>query len=177
MYPKRPPSVLFGPPRIVAKNLSISQDWNTKPVGMVKRTLAFFIDYLLLITVLVLFSFLRSILTDFNLNEIKFQHETIPLGFLLGFLPVILFLFSYFVLMEKTFSTTFGKWVLKLIVVDESGIKITWQQSIIRNVSKVPFMSIFLSFDVLLGVLSEKTLGDKQRVLDLAAGTLVVQLK
>lgn len=173
---KRPPSVVFGPPRLVAKNLSVSQDWNTNSVGMIKRTLAFLLDYLLIIVVFTIFALLRIILTDFSLNEIEFQHDTIPLGFLMSTVPMIIFMFSYFVLSELTFSTTFGKKILNLIVIDESGIKITWQQAIIRNVTKVPFISTFLPFDVLLGVLSEKTLGDKQRVLDLAAGTLVVQL-
>ena len=64
-----------------------------------------------------------------------------------------------------------------LTVVDESGVRINWTQSVIRNITKVPFLGSFLPFDILFGIISEKTRGRNQRVLDFVAGTNVIQEK
>jgi uncharacterized RDD family membrane protein YckC len=98
-----------------------------------------------------------------------------PFEFMFVGIPIIGFILGYFIFFERTYSTTPGKRLLGLTVVDESGIKITWTQSFIRNFTKVPFLTSFLPFDFLFGVLSEKTKGRKQRVLDFVAGTKVVQ--
>jgi uncharacterized RDD family membrane protein YckC len=96
------------------------------------------------------------------------------MNFLIG-IPSLLFILSYFIIFETYYSTTLGKKILGLIVTDESGIRITLSQSFIRNFTKVPFTGQFLLFDVLIGVFSEKTRKNKQRVLDLVAGTKVVR--
>ncbi len=172
---KRPPSVVFGSPLEVAKNLSVAQDWGTKPAGWGIRTIAFFIDFTVLIAVFVVFGFIRLIFLDFQVEDIKFYEMHFPFEFLFISIPIIGFILGYFIFFEKTYSSTLGKKLLGLSVVDESGIKITWIQSFIRNFTKVPFLGSFLPFDFLLGVLSEKTKGRKLRVLDFVAGTKVIQ--
>ncbi|MHA2073928.1 MAG: hypothetical protein ACW97X_04870, partial [Candidatus Hodarchaeales archaeon] len=56
---KRPPSVVFGSPLEVAKNLSVAQDWGTKPAGWGIRTIALFIDFTALMVVIVFFGFIN----------------------------------------------------------------------------------------------------------------------
>ncbi|MFX0015838.1 MAG: RDD family protein [Promethearchaeota archaeon] len=172
---KRPPSFVFGSPTEVAKNLSIAHDWETKPAGWGVRGFASFIDFAVTGGIFVIFAIIQLILSDFQIDEIEWYSMHIPFGFLFLGIPLVGFMLSYFIVCEKTYSTTLGKWLLGLIVVDESGIKITWTQSLIRNFTKVPFLTSFLPFDIIFGIISEKTRGRKQRVLDFVAGTKVMQ--
>ncbi|MHA1940397.1 MAG: RDD family protein [Candidatus Hodarchaeales archaeon] len=173
---KRPPSVVFGSPLVVARNISIAKDWGTKKASWVLRFLASIVDFILLAGVFLTFVLLRIVLTDFD-EIYLFKKVMIPFGWLFMVIPVTLFVLSYFTIAEKTFSTTLGKWIFGLMVVDESGITLTWNQAVIRNFTKVPFITAFLPFDILLGIYSEKTRGRYQRVLDFVAGTNVVQKK
>lgn len=174
---KRPPSVVFGSPIEVAKNLSTAQDWGTKPAGWGTRFIAYIIDIASLMAVFAVFFLFQLILVDFQIDEIKWHTMRIPFGFLFFGIPMVGFILGYFIVLEKTYSKTIGKRLLGLIVVDESGINITWTQSLIRNFTKVPFLASFLPFDILFGILSEKTRGRKQRVLDFVAGTKIIQQK
>ncbi|UCG04200.1 MAG: RDD family protein [Candidatus Heimdallarchaeota archaeon] len=174
---KRPPSVVFGSPIDVAKNLSIAQNWGTRSASWGTRFIAFIIDMASLFGVYAIFFIFQLILVDFHIDEIRWYEMRIPFGFLFVGIPMVIFILVYFIIAERTFSTTLGKKLLGLIVVDESGINITWTQSLIRNTTKVPFLASFLPFDFLLGILSEKTRGRKQRVLDFVAGTKVVHQK
>ncbi|MFW9854271.1 MAG: RDD family protein [Candidatus Thorarchaeota archaeon] len=174
---KRPPSVVFGSPTEVAKNLSIANDWGTTSARWGTRLVASFIDYAATLGVFILFVIIQWILSDFQIDEIRWNSMHIPFGLLFIGIPIIGLLLSYFIILEKTYSTTLGKRILGLIVVDESGIKITWTQSLIRNFTKVPFLTSFLPADIIFGIISEKTRGRKQRVLDFVAGTKVMQQK
>ncbi|MFX0171896.1 MAG: RDD family protein [Candidatus Hodarchaeota archaeon] len=174
---KRPPSVVFGSPTEVAKNLSVAHDWGTMPAGWGVRVLAYIIDILTLMGVFATFFILQLILVDFQIDEIRWHTMEIPFGFLFVGIPFVGFILVYFIIFEKTYSSTLGKRLLNLKVVDESGIIITWTQSLIRNFTKVPFLFSFLPFDMLFGIVSEKTRGRKQRVLDFIAGTKVMQQK
>lgn len=174
---KRPPSVVFGSPMEVAKNLSIAQNWGSTPAGWGTRFIAFIVDIASLLGVFALFFLFQLILVDFQIDEIHWYTMRIPFGFLFVGIPMVIFILGYFIIIEKTFSTTLGKKLLGLIVVDESGIKISWNQSLIRNFTKVPILTSFLPFDLLFGILSEKTRGRKLRVLDFVAGTKVIHQK
>ncbi len=173
---KRPPSIVFGSPVEVAKNISVAHDWKTHLAGWGTRLLAAFIDLVVISGVLFFYSIIRHLLIDFNFDDISLDYSIrFSFGFLFIGIPFILFILFYFIVLEKTYSTTPGKRLLGLRVVHESGIKITWTQSVIRNITKVPVAGGFLPFDILFGILSEKTRGRKQRVLDFVAGTIVVQ--
>ena len=174
---KRPPSVVFGSPIEVAKNVSLAQSWGIRSASWGTRLLAFIIDMVSLLAVFVIFFLFQLILVDFQIDEIRWYAMRIPFGFLFAGIPMVIFILSYFIIAERTFSTTLGKKMLGLIVVDESGIQINWTQSLIRNFTKVPILTSFLPFDFLFGILSEKTRGRKQRVLDFVAGTKVVHQK
>ncbi len=174
---KRPPTVIFGSPEVVARNLSNAQDWGTIPAKWTYRFLASVIDFIFIWTVFLFFTFIRVIFTDFQIDSIRWHTAVIPFGFLFFTIPIIVLMLGYFILFEQAYSTTLGKRLMGLIVVDESGIKITWTQSLIRNITKVPFLTTFLPFDFILGVISDKTKGRNQRVMDFVAGTIVVQRK
>ncbi|MFX0204957.1 MAG: RDD family protein [Candidatus Hodarchaeota archaeon] len=175
---KRPPSVVFGSVHEVAKNLSVAQDWGTKPAHWSTRALAFIVDYSLIVTIALIVTVLNFIVTDLSIKDIRLYHDMdIPFAFLFISIPFIIFMLSYFIFLEKTYSTTLGKRLLKLMVVDESGVRIDWTQAVLRNITKVPFIGGFLPFDVIIGIFSEKTRGRNQRVLDFVAGTIVIQRK
>jgi uncharacterized RDD family membrane protein YckC len=64
--------------------------------------------------------------------------ESNMLMILLCFLLLYSFLwmFGYPAILEKTFSTTLGKWLFNIYVYDESGVRLTWSQAIRRNFIK-----------------------------------------
>ncbi|MFX1548544.1 MAG: RDD family protein [Promethearchaeota archaeon] len=89
---------------------------------------------------------------------------------------VLSFIIGYEIVLERVFSRTIGKKLLGLMVVDTSGIRITWTQAIIRNLSKIFDL---LPFDVVLGMILEKqnpNKTQKQKGLDILAETIVVKL-
>ncbi|MFX1283500.1 MAG: RDD family protein [Promethearchaeota archaeon] len=103
-----------------------------------------------------------------------------------GIIVLILYLFlissclvvliGYEIVLERVFSRTIGKKWLGLMVVDQSGIRITWTQAVIRNLSKIFHL---LLLDVVLGMILEKQdpkKTRKQRGMDILAETIVVQL-
>ena len=176
---RRPPTKVFGTPINVAKNISLAQNWGMNSASWYQRLFAFVIDLSITGAFFLLFGFISLVIHDFDIDQVKLPlyNMDIPLGFLFAFLPIFGFLLSYFIILEQTYSTTLGKRLLGLTVVDESGIRISWNQSILRNFTKVPFLSTFLVIDFFVGILSEKTRGRNQRMLDFVAGTKVIQNK
>jgi len=169
------PTEVFGDPYTVAKNLSHSKGLGISPVGFGIRTVAYFIDFFLSLIVCIIL----IILTVFLIGP-HVVYETNPIVFIAEFLLLILGLisgifvfFGYPILLEGLFSTTIGKKLFGLIVIDVSGIRISWKQAIIRNLPKT--QAEFLFFDVLIGKYIQKT--TNQRALDQVAETLVVRVK
>lgn len=168
------PVEVFGDPYTVAKKLSSSKDWGTSPVGFGIRTIVYFIDFFLsLMFCLIL------ILPAFFLIGPHVVYETNLIIFVVEFFLLILavtsgifIFFCYPILLEGLFSTTLGKKLFGLIVVDVSGIRITWKQAIIRNLPKT--QAEFLFFDVIIGKYIQKL--KTQRALDQVAETLVVRI-
>ena len=195
------PSAAFGTPRDVAKNLSLSQDWGTERAGWGRRIIAFGIDVTIQFTIIAIyfltgFFFLLSMfMTSDEINQLlkdafiegaaSFNPEFTVFEFLIffGFLMFLtassgLFLLCYSVILERYFSKTIGKKIFGLMVVDESGIRISWQQAIIRNLTKIFVGTEFLLFDTILGIVLEKQDPEKtrkQRGLDILAETIVVK--
>ncbi|MHA2225678.1 MAG: RDD family protein [Candidatus Hodarchaeales archaeon] len=205
------PSLVFGFPRDVAKNLSQSQDWVTERASWRIRALAWFLDNIIkgfFVVVYfiggIFFSISLFMPVEVLLNEIQKaiaainwftfgDAYTIGLSkyltpsqgiillslFFFILMTTILFNFGYHIVLEYYFSATIAKKLLKLSVVDESGIKITWQQAIIRNVTKT-MIDGFLLFDLILGMVLEKQDPEKtqkQRGMDILAETIVVKQK
>jgi len=193
----RAPNLVYGSPHEVAKNLSVSQDWGTKPARWGIRTLAFVIDSILIVSICFLyliFGFviilgidLWQFLTLTELGEVFEQFDQdlglasfLISGFLILFyaLGTLIIFFAYFIVFEKVFSATIGKKLLGLQTVDISGIRLTWKQAIVRNFTKLPGFVEFLPFDIILGMLmNERGQGEYQKATDILAETIVVKQK
>ena len=87
-----------------------------------------------------------------------------------AFLAVITVL--YYVIQEGTFASTIGKHLLRLRVVGHSGEPISMRESLIRNFLRV---IDWLPFLYLLAVASIAVSRKRQRIGDIAAGTIVTR--
>ncbi len=189
------PEVAYGDSYEIAKGVSLSQDWGLKPASWRLRFLAFVVDILLIVGAclaylifgLVVF-FRINIQQALNINEfsealdlLRSNLEIIPFlvsGFFLLFygLGAIVLYSAYFVVLEKSYSGTIGKKLLGLLVVDISGVRLTWKQSIVRNFTKLPGIIEFLPFDIILGMLKmDRGHGESQKGTDFLAETIVVR--
>jgi uncharacterized RDD family membrane protein YckC len=189
------PVIAFGDPYQIAKGLSLSQDWGTKPGGWLDRIFAFMIDAILVVgfcLVYLMFGFVFIFRIDLNqaltISELSEAFDIfrgdLELGLFLLLAIVLLFyalgaavIYSvYFIILEKSFSTTIGKKLLGLQAVDQSGVKLTWKQSIVRNFTKLPGIAEFLVFDIILGMMmTERGQGEHQKATDILAETIVVK--
>ncbi|MFX0208821.1 MAG: RDD family protein [Candidatus Hodarchaeota archaeon] len=197
---RKPPSAVFGSPRDVALNIMASHpEWYSKRAGWWIRFMAFVLDLFVEMTVLIIYlgaGFLAILTFIMPLDELmqEFQSwEQESFNFFELFTPPSLFLIilisfftittvvllvGYNIVLEYYFGATFGKKLLKLLVVDQTGIRITWKQAIIRNFSKLLISEEILPFDVVLGMIQEKLNPEKtqkQRGLDILAETVVIK--
>lgn len=78
---------------------------------------------------------------------------------------------AYFIVLEAATGKTLGKMIAKTRVVDEKGKKISWVQSIARNLLRI----IDAFFFYLIGFIILVSSKNKQRIGDMAAKTFVVQ--
>jgi uncharacterized RDD family membrane protein YckC len=189
------PILAYGDPYQIAKALSLSQDWDTKVAGWGVRTLAFIIDVILIVSacliyllfgLVVLFRIdltrvlrIRILSEAFDILRSELELGTfliLAVGLLFYVLGAAVIYSLYFIGLEKIYSTTIGKKLLRLLVIDESGVRLTWKQSIIRNFTKLPGIIEFLPFDTILGMLLvERGKEDYQRATDILAKTVVVR--
>ena len=166
------PVKTFGDPYEVAKDLSAGQHWAEKRAGYFIRTLAYLIDFFA--SFVLGFGIVILGVIPFYLGITYGNVVLGVIGFGLFFMSVIGFIAmieGYFILLEGLFSTTLGKKLFHLKTVDQSGIRISWNQAIVRNVSKLN--GTFLVFDVLIGKYFQKT--HRQRALDTIAQTIVIK--
>ncbi|MFX0210142.1 MAG: RDD family protein [Candidatus Hodarchaeota archaeon] len=189
------PVIAYGDPYHIAKGLSLSQDWGMIPAGWGIRTFAFIIDAILVLSVCLiylLFGFVLLFRIDINqalmITKLSEAFDILQsdlnlgtflllaIGLLFYVLGAFLIYSAYFIGLEKVYSTTLGKKLLGLYVVDNSGIRMTWKQSIIRNFTKLPGIIEFLPFDIILGMLKmERGQGEFQRATEILAEAVVVR--
>ncbi|MFX1506924.1 MAG: RDD family protein [Promethearchaeota archaeon] len=164
---KDDPEEVFGHPQEVARNYSINYEWGVEKVGFRRRTLAYCVDLIASFTIFSLCFLGHTLATYFAI--IGF-HEVSVILFNLAWI-ILAGAFCHQMITERYFSTTIGKRLLGLIVSDHSGIRITWSQAIIRNLSKA-IPGLILP-ELIIGKYIET---DKfQRPLDKAAETIVVK--
>jgi uncharacterized RDD family membrane protein YckC len=84
----------------------------------------------------------------------------------------ILLVFTYFFMLEARFSSTIGKRLLGLRIVDRTGQPITLRAALLRNLLR--FIDAFPCFYLLGGIIMLR-LPQRQRIGDLVAQTLVVR--
>jgi uncharacterized RDD family membrane protein YckC len=172
------PTNIFGYSDEAARNIAASVDWNTTPAGWWRRILAFTIDSLLLFSIYILLFIAFGLTLNGKLEE---NGESNLVDIVFGITILILFVgflmaiaAGYWIAAEKIYGKTPGKKLFGLIVVDQSGIKMNWEQSIVRNLTKI--VGEFLFFDFLLGVVMENDPDKSQRAMDVLAKTEVLKL-
>lgn len=124
-----------------------------------RRVLGAIVDIILLIIIMLAFG--------------KFFGETKGFSISVKGLPaVVMFLiwFLYFTVMEATMGKTLGKYVAKTNVVNESGSKISWGQSLGRNLMR--FIDGLLLY--LVGFITLLASKNKQRLGDMVSKTYVI---
>ncbi|OLS19741.1 MAG: hypothetical protein HeimC3_43620 [Candidatus Heimdallarchaeota archaeon LC_3] len=174
---------IIGTPLETAKALYSTYEFIEHKAGFLVRSLAFIFDLILIF----IFSF-ASIFT--GVQFIIFTQSTdvnspiltilIYILILITYLFGICFLLLYFIILEKYYSTTLGKYILGLRVIDKTGIKISWKQAVTRSISKIifiiPLFNIqFIILDVLIGYIYNRN--EKVRGLDIIAETIVIREK
>lgn len=95
-----------------------------------------------------------------------------PFMALTGFLTWILYV-AYFAVFEKLRGQTPGKMVLRLEAVTTEGTPLEWDDAILRNLTKINWIVVFLDF--LLGWLAYRD--DQQRLSDRFVETMVVRVE
>jgi uncharacterized RDD family membrane protein YckC len=190
------PSSTFGTPRNVALNISQGNNWHLKRVNWGTRFIAWVVDFFTLMVVLLfvigggflLLHFTFMPWDDLMAEFANWENEVIELSLqnvlLILFISILTVLFfvifiGYNVVLEHQYGTTVGKYLFNLVVVDQTGIKITWKQAIIRNFSKILIFQEFLPIDVILGMMLERFNPEKtqrQRGMDILAETIVIKV-
>ena len=186
--PSKDPDEIFGRPLDVAKRFAQSYEWNTIQGEFRIRTFAYITDlfvslniglfWFMIITICFwnIKAYIDNVILSsgsgsYSLLDLDLLILEIPFVFLLLLAWVITFGHSMFT--EKIFSTTLGKKICNIIVCDQTRIRITWEQGLIRNLTKI--IPGLLLFEILLTPFLSTTPG--QRMSDKIGGTVVIQEK
>ena len=136
--------------------------------SLVKRIVAFVIDYMPFSTVAVAVSFdhNQSFSTFRELTDAVATDTSLHYAALISLIAYV----AYCIVMEHRFGGTLGKLLLKLRVIGDSGRRATLREIALRNVAKIPefFTVILLIFPVLTRY--------RQRIGDKMAWTAVIDL-
>lgn len=128
--------------------------------GLGKRILGGIIDIVVIVIFVIIWSFI------FGTNIAGVQTVSgIPA--LAEFLVIIL----YYIVLDATTGKTIGKYIVKTKVVNAQGGKISWGQSIGRNLMRI-IDGLFVYLVALIAIAASK---DKQRLGDMVAKTYVVK--
>lgn len=128
--------------------------------GLGKRILGGIID----IIILVIFAIICSLLFGTNVNG---TYTVTGIPAFVEFLVVIL----YYIVLDATTGKTIGKYIVKTKVVNAQGGKISWGQSIGRNLMRI-IDGLFIYLVAVIAIAASK---DKQRLGDMVAKTYVVK--
>jgi len=158
-------------PEEIASMYMASYTESLERAGILPRSLAFIIDY-------AASSFGAFILTTpfmflgMFLQGPPGQPPVVP--FMMQYMSTIVtmnlaIVFIYFVVSERYFGFTPGKWLVGLKVLRADGRKVGYTEAIVRNISKVFILAIIA--DALLILVFGH---DRQRLFDKIAGTIVI---
>ncbi len=185
---KTDPLEAFGSPRDVAKNYCENYEWTTTRASVGTRSMAYFIDTIIslvffflgyqiiaIIARLYQFGLIEPLVENFSF--LSWENQLLVVLF---YGPFIIITFALWwiiclghpLIFEGIFSTTIGKRILGLVVCDISGIRITWNQAIIRNSTKLLLGTIV--FEIVATLVSQNV-DDQRRILDIVAETVVMK--
>jgi len=132
------------------------------PANVWRRALAWFVDFVLWFGIL---GYIFALITN----------QTTSNGFVLQGSSAVLLIcvgFTYYFLTEAIWGATLGKAIFKIKVLKEDGQKISFKESLIRNLSRIIDM---LPLFYIVGIMSITNSNKKQRVGDKLAHTIVVK--
>ncbi len=166
------PIDIFGFPEDVAKNIVKSSNWKQNDNCTIFRFFAYCLDLIFSIVMGIILTGIIGLYIDSLFPYYFTEINTIGKFFVFLFvasMPLYALVF-YPILFEGYYSRTIGKWKFRLWIVDESGIKISWNQAVIRSLTKV--------FPILLLIEAFYMIKDRttKRKLDKIALTRVVKL-
>ena len=168
------PSDLLINPRKVAEQLAKSQEWPIKNASLTKRFLAFIIDLPFSLMIgLIIWILFYQVLVLYDRNFFTTTRAT-PIALTLFIIQISIWLYGFLfypLLFEGLFSTTIGKMLVGIIVIDDNGLKITWTQALIRSITKL--FPLLLLFETLVGFYQMQ--GNK-RIMDTVANTRVIEI-
>ena len=110
------------------------------PSIFTRRIIAYLIDFFVVSAIMWIFAFLLS----FMIRPVDISSVYVYLPFIA---PVLGFV--YFIILEKAKGATVGKALMYLEVRSRNGARISWPQSIVRNLTKIYWIPII--FDWLIG--------------------------
>lgn len=126
----------------------------------VKRTIAYLADFFVVSAFMWIISFILSIIANpYSIYQIYHYFVYV--------IPILSLV--YFVFLEKTKGSTVGKALMYIEVKSRNGYEITYQQAIVRNLSKIYWFPIL--FDWAIG----KILKNDDRILDTLSNTVIVE--
>lgn len=124
-----------------------------------KRIIAYIMDFFVVSSVMWIISYIISFF--FNPYE---AYEIY--SYFIYIVPFIILI--YFAVCEKIQGATVGKALMNIEVLDDRGYSISWQQAIIRNITKIFWFPII--FDWAIGSL----MGKRDRLFDIFSYTKVI---
>ncbi|OLS22015.1 MAG: hypothetical protein HeimC3_32800 [Candidatus Heimdallarchaeota archaeon LC_3] len=163
----------FGEPRKVAKDIMQGEDWVVNQANPIFRTIAYIIDLVISILIGILIMFIpMGVITYFEPEFFMYIRTYIQMIIILFVASIPLYsLVIYPLILEGKYSTTIGKYMFRLKVLDNSGIKISWNQALIRSLSKI--FPLLIVIDLLEGYRKKKTFC---KALDIIAESQVVKI-
>jgi len=135
----------------------------------IKRLIAVAIDYVI-VGVVVWFLGLIIAIPPLLIQGITGASVILPLNIGIPSLSVGILAFFYFLFSETIFGETIGKFLMRMRVRKTNGARISLEQALIRNISKIYWLLLLL--DVIVGLALE--VDYKQKYSDKYAGAIVV---
>ncbi len=137
------------------------------PADIGKRILGGIIDF---VVVFLIFMAGTSILAYFfgEVEKFHFGFKAYVSG--PPVLIILLIVFLYFIIMEATTGKTIGKYIVKTKVVNKDGKKISWKQSIVRNLMR----AVDGVFFYMIGFIAIYASKNNQRLGDMISKTYVI---
>lgn len=130
------------------------------------RLIAYFIDGLIIFVVTVIIGAIIAVAALATGNFLLYGGIWVTFG-IFGLLSIL-----YFIILDVVWGATIGKRLMGLRVQTRSGNRVTFGQSIIRNISKIFWL--FLLLDWLIAILTNGP-DKRQKLTDRWATTTVVQ--
>ena len=169
----------FGDPKITAKNILQSTQFDYEYASWKRRLTAFVIDTSIIWTFLLIFVGIPLYLADraYDLEKTTGEYSTneiMVIGLLMIYSVIVFGIgFSYYIIPERLYGQTIGKRMLDIHVMDVSGIRVGWKQVFVRNIAKYNFE--FLPLEFVLGWLIKDAKAPIQKATDVLAETRVVR--